>query len=192
MLGFGRQRKSFSSKTRKHSNTSPEIKNEILPSLEQEQQQQQGRGGVQDDNIKPPHFAVTTHGRKDSSSPSSSSSSSGPSSNSNCSSENSSLYEANSLPKNPPSAAAAVFGQAPGMITSALNNISFNPIPTTSGKCSKLKINVFLDSTIYVAGGNLHGRLELVSSVCGSLLRIGEIAIELCGYEGKVHAMFVY
>ncbi|KAI9092801.1 hypothetical protein DFS34DRAFT_276046 [Phlyctochytrium arcticum] len=62
------------------------------------------------------------------------------------------------------------------------NNMAFNPIPTTPGKCSKLKINVLLDSTIYVAGGNLHGRMEVISSSSKSL-RLGEISVELNGYE---------
>ncbi|KAJ3016377.1 hypothetical protein HKX48_004055 [Thoreauomyces humboldtii] len=60
--------------------------------------------------------------------------------------------------------------------------MAFNPIPTTPGKSSKLKVNVLLDSTIYVAGGNLHGRMELVSSSNKSL-RLGEIAVELNGFE---------
>ncbi|KND03682.1 uncharacterized protein SPPG_01150 [Spizellomyces punctatus DAOM BR117] len=62
------------------------------------------------------------------------------------------------------------------------SNMAFNPVPTTPGKCSKLKVNVLLDSTIYVAGGNLHGRMEIISSTNKSL-KLGEISVELNGFE---------
>lgn len=67
----------------------------------------------------------------------------------------------------------------------ATSNMAFNPVPTTPGKSSKLKINVLLDSTIYAAGGNLYGRLEVVSSSHRSL-KLGEIAVELNGFEGML------
>ncbi len=176
MLGFRRRRKESKTQTK----ASTDIQNEILPTLEDEQQRQDHNDNIPTPPQHQPSSNSTSHSRSSSSEGSSSSSSS------------SSLYEASSLPKNPPS--AAVFGQAPGMIAaSALHqqaNINFNPIPTTTGKCSKLKINVYLDSTIYVAGGNLHGRLELVSSVTG-ILKIGEIAVELCGYEGTLKRVYI-
>ncbi|KAI8910606.1 hypothetical protein DFJ77DRAFT_101717 [Powellomyces hirtus] len=71
---------------------------------------------------------------------------------------------------------------SPHSALKATSNMAFNPIPTTPGKSNKLKINVLLDSTIYVAGGNLHGRMELVSSSHRSL-KLGEIAVELNGFE---------
>ncbi|KAI9012799.1 hypothetical protein BC832DRAFT_548054 [Gaertneriomyces semiglobifer] len=79
-----------------------------------------------------------------------------------------------SPPKAPPA--------TPAGLAKASSNMNFNPIPTSPGRCSKLKINVLLDSTIYAAGGNLHGRLEVVSSSNRSL-KLGEIAVELNGFE---------
>ncbi|KAJ3037489.1 hypothetical protein HDV00_001664 [Rhizophlyctis rosea] len=64
----------------------------------------------------------------------------------------------------------------------ATPNIQFNPAPTAGDKCSKLKVNILLDSTTYVAGGNLNGRLELQCSSNRSI-KLGEIAVELTGFE---------
>ncbi|KAJ3320924.1 hypothetical protein HDV06_004702 [Boothiomyces sp. JEL0866] len=63
------------------------------------------------------------------------------------------------------------------------SNVKFNPIPSTSGKCSKLKINVVFDSSLHVAGGSINGRLEVVSSTSKYLL-LGEISVQLNGIEG--------
>ena len=64
-------------------------------------------------------------------------------------------------------------------------NMNFNPTPSTTGKCSKLKLHVMLDSTIYVAGSNLHGRMQ-ISSFSEDVLRLGEICVELHGVEGMI------
>ncbi|KAF9276431.1 hypothetical protein BGZ68_010015 [Mortierella alpina] len=62
------------------------------------------------------------------------------------------------------------------------NNIAFRPLTTQPAKCSKLKIRIYFDSTIFQAGGNLFGRMEITSSSSQSL-KLGEIAVELAAYE---------
>ncbi|KAF9090160.1 hypothetical protein BGX29_011625 [Mortierella sp. GBA35] len=49
-------------------------------------------------------------------------------------------------------------------------------------KCSKLKIRIYFDSTIFQAGGNLFGRMEVTATSSRSL-KLGEIAVELAAYE---------
>ncbi|KAG0335822.1 hypothetical protein BG000_007192, partial [Podila horticola] len=63
------------------------------------------------------------------------------------------------------------------------NNIGFRPTASQPAKCSKLKIRIFFDSTIFQAGGNLFGRMEITASSSRSL-KLGEIAVELAAYEG--------
>lgn len=63
------------------------------------------------------------------------------------------------------------------------NNIAFRPMTTQPAKCSKLKIRIFFDSTIFQAGGNLFGRMEITATSSRSL-KLGEIAVELAAYEG--------
>lgn len=63
-------------------------------------------------------------------------------------------------------------------------NINFRPTTTAQSRCSKLKVHVLLDSTYYVAGGNLYGRMELTSSTSRSL-KMCEISVELTAYEGE-------
>ncbi|KAF9366042.1 hypothetical protein BGX34_006753 [Mortierella sp. NVP85] len=53
---------------------------------------------------------------------------------------------------------------------------------TQPAKCSKLKIRIFFDSTIFQAGGNLFGRMEITATSSRSL-KLGEIAVELAAYE---------
>ncbi|KAG0301143.1 hypothetical protein BGZ98_008595 [Dissophora globulifera] len=62
------------------------------------------------------------------------------------------------------------------------NNIAFRPMTTQPAKCSKLKIRIFFDSTIFQAGGNLFGRMEVTATSSRSL-KLGEIAVELAAYE---------
>ncbi|GJJ70955.1 hypothetical protein EMPS_03305 [Entomortierella parvispora] len=63
------------------------------------------------------------------------------------------------------------------------NNIAFRPLTTAQpAKCSKLKIRIFFDSTIFQAGGNLFGRMEITATSSRSL-KLGEIAVELAAYE---------
>ncbi|KAJ1565534.1 hypothetical protein HK096_002249, partial [Nowakowskiella sp. JEL0078] len=62
-------------------------------------------------------------------------------------------------------------------------NIAFNPVPTTTGKCTDLKMKIELDPAICVAGGNVTGRLDLTSYTDSSKLQIGEISVEFLGYE---------
>ncbi|KAJ3251546.1 hypothetical protein HK103_002262 [Boothiomyces macroporosus] len=69
------------------------------------------------------------------------------------------------------------------------SNVKFNPIPSTSGKCSKLKINVVFDSSLHVAGGSINGRLEVVSSTSKYLL-LGEISVQLNGIEEILRPSF--
>jgi len=65
------------------------------------------------------------------------------------------------------------------------NNIAFRPLTTSQpAKCSKLKIRIFFDSTIFQAGGNLFGRMEVTATSSRSL-KLGEIAVELAAYEGE-------
>ncbi|KAG0265147.1 hypothetical protein BG011_005359 [Mortierella polycephala] len=63
------------------------------------------------------------------------------------------------------------------------NNIAFRPTTTQPAKCSKLKIRIYFDSTIFQAGGNLFGRMEIIATSSRSL-KLGEIAVELAAYEG--------
>ncbi|KAG0253046.1 hypothetical protein BGZ95_006463, partial [Linnemannia exigua] len=49
-------------------------------------------------------------------------------------------------------------------------------------KCSKLKIRIYFDSTIFQAGGTLFGRMEVTATSSRSL-KLGEIAVELAAYE---------
>ncbi len=69
------------------------------------------------------------------------------------------------------------------------SNVKFQPLPSTSGKCSKLKINITLNSTLFVAGESIAGRVE-VSSSTDSYLYLGEIAVDINGYEGKFYVFF--
>lgn len=62
-------------------------------------------------------------------------------------------------------------------------NIQFNPLPSATGKCSKLKINLIFDSTLFVAGGSIKGKLELIST-SDTVLSLGQIAVNLSGFEG--------
>ncbi|KAG0018205.1 hypothetical protein BGZ80_007455, partial [Entomortierella chlamydospora] len=62
------------------------------------------------------------------------------------------------------------------------NNIAFRPMGAQPAKCSKLKIRIFYDSTIFQAGGNLFGRMEVTATSSRSL-KLGEIAVELAAYE---------
>ncbi|KAI9592968.1 hypothetical protein BDF19DRAFT_450000 [Syncephalis fuscata] len=59
---------------------------------------------------------------------------------------------------------------------------AFRPAATVSARCSKIKLRLFLDSNVFIAGGNIYGRMELTSATSRSLL-LGEIAVELTGYE---------
>lgn len=62
-------------------------------------------------------------------------------------------------------------------------NLNFNPLPTVTAKCPKLKLHVVLDSQVYIAGSKLTGRLEIVS-LSSSKLQLGEISVRLAGVEG--------
>ncbi|KAF9934167.1 hypothetical protein FBU30_003191 [Linnemannia zychae] len=68
---------------------------------------------------------------------------------------------------------------------SLANNIAFRPMTAQPAKCSKLKIRIFFDSTIFQAGGTLFGRMEVTATSSRSL-KLGEIAIELAAYEVQV------
>ncbi|KAJ3130122.1 hypothetical protein HK098_006181 [Nowakowskiella sp. JEL0407] len=67
------------------------------------------------------------------------------------------------------------------MSTTSSTGIDFNPMPTTTGKCSDLKIKIHLEE-IYCASGNLTGRIDVISN-SDTTLYIGEIMVELAGYE---------
>ncbi|KAI8900802.1 hypothetical protein BC833DRAFT_580572 [Globomyces pollinis-pini] len=72
--------------------------------------------------------------------------------------------------------------QPPLIPLSYTSNINFRPLPSTSGKCSKLKLKLILHSTLHKAGGSIKGTLEVRSHTKTDLL-IGEIAVQLSGYE---------
>ncbi|EGF76110.1 hypothetical protein BATDEDRAFT_28810 [Batrachochytrium dendrobatidis JAM81] len=62
------------------------------------------------------------------------------------------------------------------------SNMTFNPQPTQSSKCSKLKLKLVLDQTMFIAGEQLQGQLE-VTSLSRNNLRLGEISVEIRGRE---------
>ncbi|KAI8800749.1 hypothetical protein BJ742DRAFT_840223 [Cladochytrium replicatum] len=70
----------------------------------------------------------------------------------------------------------------PRSVLQTTPNMTFNPTPTSSAKCSKLKVHLHLDSAVSVAGGGISGRLEIISGSARSL-RFGEIAVEVIGTE---------
>ncbi|KAI8910388.1 hypothetical protein EDD86DRAFT_246756 [Gorgonomyces haynaldii] len=58
------------------------------------------------------------------------------------------------------------------------SNMTFNPLPTSSGKCSKLRLDIYLDSDVYCAGTLLCGRVDL-SCASSKKVLLGEIAVEI-------------
>ena len=63
-------------------------------------------------------------------------------------------------------------------------NIDFWPrVSHHASSCPKFRFNLVLDKSAFVAGELLYGRLELVC-LTNSSLQLGDIAIELAGYEG--------
>ncbi|RKP26089.1 hypothetical protein SYNPS1DRAFT_22070, partial [Syncephalis pseudoplumigaleata] len=84
---------------------------------------------------------------------------------------------ANTRPVSPP--------LPPGSELADIN--AFRPAASVSARCSKLKLRLFLDSNVFIAGGNIYGRMELTSATSRSLL-LGEIAVELTGYEERANA----
>ncbi len=80
---------------------------------------------------------------------------------------------ASSLPGNPPTAHD---------IFKPTANVKFKPLPSVSGKCSKIKINLLFDSTLFVAGESIQGMFELTSFTDAGL-HLGDIFVELSGYE---------
>ena len=61
--------------------------------------------------------------------------------------------------------------------------MNFNPIPTVSAKCSKLKVKVMIDS-VCCAGSAVSGTLELNCS--DDCLLLGQIYVELNAFEGML------
>ena len=53
-----------------------------------------------------------------------------------------------------------------------------------TNKCPKFKFNIILDKQVFVGGEILYGRLDLIITTNNSL-QLGEILVELIGYEGK-------
>nr|KAJ3420176.1 hypothetical protein HK105_005988 [Polyrhizophydium stewartii] len=60
--------------------------------------------------------------------------------------------------------------------------MAFNPAPTHSTRCSKLKLKIVLDKTLFLAGEPVRGHLEL-TCFSNHSVRLGEIAVELNGVE---------
>ncbi|KAG0243299.1 hypothetical protein BGW41_002484 [Actinomortierella wolfii] len=60
---------------------------------------------------------------------------------------------------------------------------NFRPMTMQPSKCSKLKVRIYFDSTIFQAGGTIFGRMEVTATSSRSL-KLGEIAVELAAYEG--------
>lgn len=54
----------------------------------------------------------------------------------------------------------------------------------TVSRHPKVKLDVFLNSSLFQAGGAITGRLELTSAT-SQKLRLGDIAVELEGIEGE-------
>lgn len=52
-------------------------------------------------------------------------------------------------------------------------------------KHPKVKLDVILNSPIFEAGGAITGRIELTCAT-GQKLRLGDIAVELEGFEGEL------
>ena len=76
----------------------------------------------------------------------------------------------------------------PTRIDSPSPNITFNPLPTKSQSCSKLKMRIISTSQYTVAGNTITGRLEL--NCTSESVWLQEISVLLIGYEevtGKAH-----
>ena len=67
----------------------------------------------------------------------------------------------------------------------ASDTLDFLPRVPRQNRCPKLKFDVVLDKGTFVAGEILYGRLELISFSRHSL-HLGEIAVELAGFEGAL------
>lgn len=55
------------------------------------------------------------------------------------------------------------------------------------GKCPKIEIVVWIDSTLFVAGGVLNGRMELTCS-SATRVRLAQISVHLTGVEQIIDA----
>ncbi|KAI8929987.1 hypothetical protein BC831DRAFT_441822 [Entophlyctis helioformis] len=79
------------------------------------------------------------------------------------------------LPATAPAAPAAAYrGPIP--------NMAFNPQPSQSDKCRKLKLKLVLDRSMYVAGSVVDGSIAL-TSFSKSNVSLGEISVEIRGTE---------
>jgi hypothetical protein len=63
-----------------------------------------------------------------------------------------------------------------------LRHSSFHPVP--HGHCSKLKLNIVLDSSVFCAGQVVSGHLEL-DCITSKHVLLGQVGLELEGYESK-------
>jgi hypothetical protein len=78
--------------------------------------------------------------------------------------DNSSEYEPSSLP-----------GFTPSHLFPTESTIGvWKPLPSSSTPCKRLKITIKLDSSVYIAGQNLHGRLVVE---CKGGVKLGEIDV---------------
>ena len=88
-----------------------------------------------------------------------------------------------SLPKNPP--LIDINLNIPNIYDEIhpTSNLKFKPLPSTPGHCSKLKLNLKVDSPMFIGGQQIRGVFELIS-LSDSALQIGEIALHFSAYEG--------
>jgi hypothetical protein len=71
-----------------------------------------------------------------------------------------------------------------------ISNIDFFPRVVQNRRCPRLRFQVLLDKSNFVAGEILYGRLELSCSSHKSV-HLGEISVELSGYEGNSKSLFI-
>lgn len=64
------------------------------------------------------------------------------------------------------------------------SNMEFRPLPSTSGKCSKIKFDLVFDSPVFIGGDSIQGRLE-IQCLTDLNLYLGEIAVTLTAFEGS-------
>lgn len=58
---------------------------------------------------------------------------------------------------------------------------AFEPLPSASSNCRKLRLSIHLDSTVFIAGQSLHGRLVVETLAHNGALKLGDISVLLQG-----------
>jgi hypothetical protein len=70
-----------------------------------------------------------------------------------------------------------------------VNSETFYTLGKNRSSSNGVKLKVWIDTPVNVAGGNVYGRLEL--TVSKKNLKLGDIIIELAGYEGTFDSSLV-